>query len=136
MAYHLSKDYQVRSFKPRKKKKQYIKPKKKHVPTPKPENDICTCGCGKSFGLSRHHVFYGKGQRDLSSEYGCVEALCWQSHQSSTGIHGSKSDCKFDFELKRKHQQRLYDKGMDQSTFISLFGKDYLSIEFEDFIGR
>ena len=127
----LTKENQVRSKKPYKNKKA----KKKKIHTPKPKNKKCACGCGKDIRFcSRHHVYYARGQRDLSSIHHAVEGLCWESHQSGIGIHGSKSPNKrLDFNLKRKHQWRLLEEGMKQKEFMQLFGKDYLSMTFKDF---
>ncbi len=126
----LTKANQIKSNKPVKRKK-----KKKKVKTPRPTTEYKCAGCGNEHYLSIHHVYYGTGQRDLSSQYGCVEYTCWKCHQSSEGIHGSHSDCKLDFELKQRHQQILLDNGMSVREFISLFSKDYLSMTLDEFIG-
>lgn len=126
MAYNLSKEYQVRSKKPVKKHKQT---RKKKVPTPIPLGEkVCACGCGKKHNLSIHHVFFNRGSRDLSSIHHCVEWLCWHSHQSSTGIHGTHSDGELDKKLKRKHQLRLMNNGMSLDEFIKLFGRSYVGM--------
>ena len=124
MAY-LTKANQVKSNKPIKKHKQT---KKKKVPTPRPEGEYKCSGCGKEHYLSRHHVYYGHGLRDLSSKHNCVEFLCWNCHQSSTGIHGTHSDGELDKKLKRKHQLRLLNSGMSMDDFIRIFGRSYIGM--------
>jgi len=123
LAYNLSKSHQVRSNKPVKKHKQTKKPK---IKTPRPEGEYKCAGCGTEHYLSRHHVYYSRGHRDPSSDYGCVEFLCWKCHQSSEGIHGTNSNGKLDKELKRKHQLRLMNKGITLDVFINLFGRSYV----------
>lgn len=121
MAY-ITKDSQVKSFKPKKKHKQT---KKKKVQTPRPEGKYQCCGCDCEHYLSIHHVYYSRGHRDISSKYGCVEWLCWKCHQSSEGIHGTYSDGKLDKELKQKHQLRLLED-MSVEEFIKLFNRSYI----------
>ncbi len=103
------------------------KRKKKRTPTPIPTGaHICACGCGHTKYLSIHHVYFGRGQRNLSSRYNCVTWLCYAAHQSSTGIHGTHSDNKLNLRLKREHQRKLMDNGMLMKEFIRIFGKNYL----------
>ena len=128
---YLSKANQVKSFKPVKKHKQ----NKKKVKTPRPEGAYACAKCGKEHSLSRHHVFYGIGQRDFSSIFKCVEFLCWTDHQSCIGIHGSKTpNTKLDYELKIKHQARLMEQGMSIVEFRSYFGKNYIAMGYDGFI--
>jgi hypothetical protein len=119
---YLSKADQVRSKKPYKNHKQV---KKKKVATPTPDAEKICVGCGNKHSLSIHHCYYGRGIRDLSSRYKCVDWLCWHCHQSSTGIHGTHTDGKLDAKLKRKHQLRLMEGGMSLDEFISIFGRSY-----------
>ena len=74
-----------------------------------------------------HHV-YGKDARNASSDYKCVEWICWKHHQSSTGIHGTNSDGKLDKELKQKHQLRLMNEGMSLDEFVKIFGRSYVGM--------
>ncbi len=121
---YLFKSDQIRSFKPNKKKAK----KKPKVKTPRPEGEYKCAGCGVEHYLSRHHVYFGRGQRDLSSKHGCIEFLCWNCHQSSTGIHGTHSDGKLDKELKKKHQIRLMENGISLDEFIKIFGRSYIGV--------
>ncbi len=119
----LTKANQVRSNKPKKKHKQT---KKKRIPTPRPEGEYkCRCGCGSTKYLSIHHVF-NKSARDFSSKHGCVVWLCWNSHQSSTGIHGTHSDGKLNKALRQEFQYKLESCGMSREEFIYNVGKNYL----------
>ena len=121
MAY-LTKEHQVKSFKPKKKHKS----KKAKTKTPRPTGKYQCAGCSSTKYLQIHHVFYGRGQRDSSSKYGCVEWLEFHCHQDSYGIHGSKSpNMELDYELKVKHQRRLLNNGMTLKEFRNLFGMDY-----------
>ena len=123
MAY-ISKEHQVRSFKPKKKHKQT---KKKKVATPRPDAPYKCVGCGKEHYLSIHHV-YGSSSRNASSKYMAVEYLCWACHQSSTGIHGTHSDGVLDKELKKKHQLRLLENDMSMDEFVKIFGRSYIGM--------
>lgn len=116
-------------------KKKYIKPKRKNVKTPTPIGDKKCQGCGTKHDLSIHHVFFGSGQRDFSSQWHCVEWLEWNCHQSSYGIHGKKTpNYALDYELKVKHQQRLLNEGMTIKEFIMYFGMDYISMSYKGYI--
>jgi len=121
---YLSKHDQVKSFKPHKEKKH----KKQRVKTPIPTGEKVCVGCGMKRSLSIHHCYYGRGLRDISSKYECVEWLCWHCHQSSEGIHGTHSDGKLDKELKKKHQLRLMNDGMSMDEFIAIFGRSYVGM--------
>lgn len=121
----LTKSDQVRSKTPKK----YKKPKKARVKTPRPEGPYMCEGCGKTRDLSIHHVYYGHGNRDLSSKHGAVCWLCWKCHQSSTGIHGTHSNGELDKELKRVHQIRLMEEGISMDDFIDTFGRSYVGVD-------
>lgn len=118
----LTKEYQCRSKTPKKIKH---KAKKKKVKTPVPMGEHKCAGCGKTKYLNIHHCYYARGLRDISSKYHCTSWLCYECHQSSTGIHGTHSDGKLDQKLKRWHQMRLMNSGMSLDEFIKIFGRSY-----------
>ena len=130
---YLSKEQQVRTKRPYKKKSNKKKPKP-NGKTPIPTGaKICACGCGHTKYLSVHHV-YGKSARRYSNKYNCTEWLCYESHQSSYGIHGSKHpNIDLDYKLKIKHQERLLNEGMTLKEFIFYFGMDYISMGLEGY---
>lgn len=75
MAY-ISKSDQVRSNRPKKYKNAKKKPKPR-VKTPRPEGEYKCAGCGKTKYLQIHHVYFNRGNRDLSSMHKCVEWICY-----------------------------------------------------------
>ena len=107
MAY-LSKEQQVRSFKPHKTK--HKKKPKNDGKTPLPEGKkICSCDCGKTKYLSIHHVFYGTGQKRLSNRFKCVEWLCYEKHQ---GNHQDEPgyNQQYKSSRNRKHIEKSCEK--------------------------
>ena len=118
----LTKDNQVKSFKPHKTKS---KKKPSKVPTPTPDGIKECFGCGKGYNLSIHHV-YNKSARNFSSKNKCVVWLCWKCHQSSKGIHGTHSDGKLNLILRQKFQLELESNGMSRKEFIFKVGRNYL----------
>lgn len=88
-------------------------------------NDEKSCAvCGSMNLVQCHEVFFGRGVRQLSKEYGCVEYLCLYHHTAApTGIH---HNIVLDKMFKRKHQKRLEDNGMTRQDFMRIFGQNYL----------
>ncbi len=126
--------YAKKNYHKEKKSKSKPKRSKTKVKTPRPEGEYKCVGCGNEHYLSRHHV-WGKDARDFSSEYKCVEFCCWECHQSSYGIHGSKTpNYKLDYELKTKHEHRLLDEGMTRKEFKYLFGASIIEMDLEEYI--
>ena len=122
MAY-LSKENQVRSFKPKKTHKQT---KKKKIKTPVPTGERVCAHCGRMKYLEIHHCFYGdKYARDKSSELKCVEWLCYHCHREQpNGVHGGNIE--LDIKLKKKHQLRLMNNGISLDEFVDIFGMSYM----------
>jgi len=120
---YLSKAQQTQSF--GKDKSKCKKKSKVKIKTPRPESEYKCCECGCTKYLQVHHVF-NKDARNFSSEYDCVEWICWKHHQSSEGIHGTHSDGKLGLRLKKKHQRRLELEGMTRKEFIYHVGRSYL----------
>lgn len=132
MAY-LSKADQVKSFKPKKKRKNSKPISDGKTPTPS-GNKVCQCGCGNTKYLTIHHVFFGNGKRRLSNRFKCVEWLCHNSHQGPNGIHGSKNpNISLDYKLKCKHQKRLMDNGMTINEFRKHFDSNYIGMGFDGY---
>lgn len=112
--------------------KQKLRKQKKAKNNPKPtEFDTCYV-CGKRFAAT-HEVFYGKGKRQLSIKYGMQIRLCYTHHQrEGTGIHFDK---RFDFKVKQIYQKR-FEEQHSHELFMQEFGKDYLSMTFEEYIKK
>jgi len=99
------------------------KRKKKKYKTPLPKGDRFCQGCGSTSQLEVHHVYYGVGNRNLSSKHECVEWLCNECHRGNNGVHGINKD--LDNKLKVKHQEIL-EISISRQEFIKLFGRNYL----------
>ena len=74
--------------------------------------------------LHKHHIFYGRGKRGLSEQYGLWVYLTANLHTGSAGVHFNKN---FDTSLKQ-HAQRKAMKhyGWSREEFIKIFGRNYL----------
>lgn len=87
-------------------------------------NERCCYVCKTTIGLHRHHIFYGKGKRDLSEKYGCWVYLCAPHHNgSNAGVHFNKI---LDLELKKICQAAWENKFGTRADFINTFIKSYL----------
>lgn len=88
------------------------------------ENKECFI-CKTKKSLHSHHIFFGKGCRQLSEEHGLKIWLCPMHHVGSkNGVHFNKS---FDNELKSMAEQVwLETNSKTKDDFIKVFGKNYL----------
>lgn len=81
--------------------------------------------CGSPNNLHRHHIFYGRGVRQLSEKFGCWVYLCAYHHNlSNFSVHsnrladeGLKKYCQSEFETKYR---------VTREEFIDIFGRSYL----------
>lgn len=67
----------------------------------------------------RHHVYFGRKNRQLSEKYNMIEMLCPSCHRL---VHHDR-EC--DLLLKRKHQ-RIFEEDHTREEFMRLFGRSYL----------
>ncbi|MCX4266913.1 MAG: hypothetical protein OSJ64_08985, partial [Firmicutes bacterium] len=72
--------------------------------------------------LDRHHVFYGRGLRQLSEKWGMVAILCHRCHRGTHGVHLNQE---LDLELKQEFQRR-FEQTHSCEEFMSIFGRNYL----------
>lgn len=78
---------------------------------------------GATRNLHRHEVFFGRGQRQKSLEWGCWVYLRADYHnQSNYGVHFNKE---LDDRLKRETQRRFMEL-YSFDKFMEVFGKNYL----------
>lgn len=88
------------------------------------QDDKACFVCGTIFGLHRHHVFYGAGNRAVSERDGCWCYLCAYHHNlSDKGVHFNKD---LDLRLKRRCQEIWEETYGDRESFIRRYGKSYL----------
>lgn len=78
--------------------------------------------CGR-YGTEVHHIFYGVGNRKLSTKYGLVCGLCYTHHRGNQGVHNGNRE--LDLELKRMAQRRFMEV-YPESDFLAVFGRNYL----------
>ena len=84
--------------------------------------DTCLI-CGSNQGLERHHVFYGRGLRQLSEKHGMVAPLCHRCHRDShAGVHFNKP---LDLMLKRLFQEK-FEEIHTRQEFVAIFGRSWL----------
>lgn len=78
--------------------------------------------CG-SPNVEVHHVFYGRGLRELSDKYGCTVYLCPTHHRGRPlGVH---FDHDMDRFLKRLTQLK-FEQEHGRNEFIRIFGRNYV----------
>ena len=79
--------------------------------------------CGTTLNLEKHHVYGGRGRRDISEKYGCWVYLCMNHHTGDSGIHREKE---FDDAMKRRCQRAWERRFGSREDFIKTFGRSYL----------
>lgn len=71
--------------------------------------------------MHRHHVYQGRGRRQISDRYGAVVDLCERCHSK---VHHNADYADY---LHRKMQKKLMqENGWTVERFIEIFGKNYL----------
>lgn len=85
---------------------------------------ICfLCGCWETDynRLQVHHIFQGRGRRQISEKYGLKLTLCERCHEQ---VHHSKETADY---LHRYGQKRaMLENNWTKEQFIAVFGKNYL----------
>lgn len=103
------------------KKKQH---KAKNNPKPT-DQDLCR-ECSKPYA-SLHEVYYGRGKRQKSIQYGMQVRLCYYHHNdpsSKEAVHFNKA---FDNSLKLEYQQ-IFEQLYSRDKFIQEFGRNYWEV--------
>ena len=85
------------------------------------DTDYCLV-CGR-YGTEIHHIFYGVGNRSLSTKFGCVCGLCYDHHRGRYGVHNGNKE--LDMYLKQTAQRR-FQEVYTESDFLAVFGRNYL----------
>ena len=81
--------------------------------------------CGERNNIHLHHILFGKNRKN-ADEDGLTVYLCYNHHESTTGVHGKKGH-DLDLKLKQIAEKRwleYYGKTIDD--FISRYGRNYL----------
>ena len=71
--------------------------------------------------IEMHHIFEGRGRRQISDRYGLVVPLCSECHKL---IHRDAD------EMQRLHEygqeKAMQENGWSTEEFIAIFGRNYL----------
>ena len=79
--------------------------------------------CKTTLGLHKHHVFFGRGLRQISDKNGFWVWLCGRHHNlSNEGVHFNKE---LDNEIKKLTQHR-YEEEHSRTEFMRLIGMNFL----------
>lgn len=82
---------------------------------------ICGIMDSEYVKMHRHHVYQGRGRRQISDRYGAVVDLCERCHSK---VHHNADYADY---LHRKMQKKLMkENGWTVEQFIEIFGKNYL----------
>lgn len=86
------------------------------------EDEQCII-CGSIQGLQRHHIFFGRPNRQHSEEDGLWCWVCYYHHNASMmSVHQNHA---MDLKLK-KYAQSIYEQKHTREEFMERYGKNYL----------
>ena len=94
---------------------------KGHYSIVQADTDYCWY-CGR-YGTEIHHIYYGVGNRSLSTRFGEVVGLCYNHHRGKQGVHNGNKE--LDTMLKQAGQ-RAFIEHYPQDDFLAVFGKNFL----------
>ena len=78
---------------------------------------------GNTWGLHKHHIYFGSGLRKVSDRNGFWCYLTADMHNmSNEGVHFNHE---LDLRLKRECQER-YEENHSREEFMGLIGRNYL----------
>ena len=110
---------------PKEKQKKKRKRHKKSV-IPGNRKGICYL-CGKHGYTHEHHIFFGKGNRRNSEEYGLKVYLCVECHETGPeAVHTCERTRRY---LEKIAQKEFEKKIGSREEFGKAFGENYLEDE-------
>lgn len=80
--------------------------------------------CGKPAVHTHHCIHAPRGARDKADKYGLTVRLCWDCHEGTFGVHGSKG-AYLDKALEKVAQKR-FELTYGHEMWMEVFGKNYL----------
>lgn len=81
--------------------------------------------CGERNNIHLHHILFGKNRKN-ADEDGLTVYLCYNHHESTTGVHGKKGH-DLDLKLKQIAEKRWLEYyGKTTDDFINRYGRNYL----------
>lgn len=89
-----------------------------------PKQECYFCGA-KNAKLEEHHIYYGRGWRELSEKYGLKVTLCQQCHYTLHFGTNTENRKAIDDFLKRQGQ-RAFESKYNNINFIDVMGRNYL----------
>ena len=100
--------------------------KKKHLSRsimPGNQKGVCYI-CGKYCQTENHHIFFGKGNRNLSDQYGLTVFLCTHCHREGPAAAHKSEDTRR--MLERLGQEEFERQIGTREEFRQIFGSNYL----------
>lgn len=79
--------------------------------------------CHRREGLHEHHIFEGKGRRQLSEKYGLKVYLCGRHHNLSNNSVHRQQDMR---EMLYREGQRAFERAYPQLDFLEVFSIRFL----------
>ena len=86
--------------------------------------------CGKPAVHTHHCIHAPRGARDKADKYGLTVRLCWDCHEGTFGVHGSKG-AYLDKALEKIAQKR-FELTYGHQMWMEVFGKNYILDESEE----
>lgn len=80
--------------------------------------------CGTPHHLCRHHIYSGRGRRELSEKYGLWVYLCGRHH--TMGAFSIHHDSALDKKLREQGQRAWEARYGTREDFIRIFGRSWL----------
>lgn len=80
--------------------------------------------CSRTIGLHDHHIYFGTARRKISEKYGFKVWLCYEHHEGTYGVHGSKGN-ELNKYLKEVCQLK-YEENHSRNEFRKIMGKSYI----------
>jgi len=74
--------------------------------------------------LEKHHIYFGRGWRDISDKNGFWVFLTPELHRGTNGVHGRDGHA-LDILLKQDCQ-RKFEETHTREEFMNLIGRNYL----------
>lgn len=83
---------------------------------------------GRTEGLDKHHIYHGRGMRDISDKYGFWVYLWQPLHLANLGGLHKYPNAGLDLKLKQDCQRR-FEETHSREEFMAIIGRNYLGEE-------
>lgn len=85
-------------------------------------DDSTVCHVCGMRAVHTHHIYFGSGNRKLSTKYGMTVPLCYEHHEGDSGVHFNRE---LDLKLKREGQE-WFNANYPELDFMEIFGRNYI----------